>query len=129
MSFEVFFDGECPLCAREIRMLRRMDRSGAIRFTDIADPAFDPASVAPDVDRSALMARIHGRRADGTLVTGVDVFRELYAAVGFPRLVAMTRWPGIAHVLELGYRVFAKNRLWLTGRSADQCTADGRCAT
>ena len=28
--FEVFYDGECPLCVREIRMLRRLDRRGRI---------------------------------------------------------------------------------------------------
>ena len=39
--FEVFYDGECPLCMREIRMLRRMDRRGRIRFTDIAAPGLD----------------------------------------------------------------------------------------
>lgn len=30
---EVFFDGECPLCMREIRVLRRLDGKGHIRFT------------------------------------------------------------------------------------------------
>ncbi len=34
-AVEVFFDGECPLCMREIRMLRRLDRKDRIRFTDI----------------------------------------------------------------------------------------------
>ena len=34
----VLFDGECPLCAREISMLSRLDRGrGAIDFEDIAD--------------------------------------------------------------------------------------------
>ncbi len=38
--FEVFYDGDCPLCKREIGMLRRLDRRRWVRFTDIADPAF-----------------------------------------------------------------------------------------
>ena len=42
---EVFYDGECPLCVREIRMLRRMDRAGGILFTDIATPDFDASAV------------------------------------------------------------------------------------
>ena len=33
VDVEVFYDGDCPLCTREIRLLRRLDRRGRIRFT------------------------------------------------------------------------------------------------
>jgi predicted DCC family thiol-disulfide oxidoreductase YuxK len=115
---EVYYDGQCPLCLREMRMLRRLDKRGRIHFVDITDPGFDPAAVGIAWD--ALMSRIHARLPDGTVVEGVEVFRRLYAAVGFTRLAAVTRWPGLAQLLELGYRWFAKNRLRLTGRCADQ---------
>jgi predicted DCC family thiol-disulfide oxidoreductase YuxK len=62
------------------------------------------------------MDRIHGRLPDGTIVEGVEVFRRLYAAVGFGPVVALTRLPGVAHLLDLAYRWFARNRLRLTGR-------------
>lgn len=122
--FEVFFDGECPLCVREIRTLQRLDRSSRIRFTDIASPSFDARSLG--VAPSTLMARIHGRAlgggVTGELVEGVEVFRQLYAAVGLGPLVALTRLPGVRNALDAGYTLFAKNRLWLTGRSAEECT-------
>jgi predicted DCC family thiol-disulfide oxidoreductase YuxK len=117
-EIEVFHDGACPLCAREIRWLRRLDRRGRIRFTDIADPAFDPASVGLTFE--ALMARIHGRLPDGRIIEGVEVFRQLYAAAGFRRLAAVSRAPGLARLLDLGYWLFARNRLRLTGRCLDQ---------
>jgi predicted DCC family thiol-disulfide oxidoreductase YuxK len=118
VPFEVFFDGQCPLCRREIDLLRRLDRGrGKIRCTDIAGADFDPATLG--VDRATLMARIHGRLPDGRLVEGVEVFRQLYAAVGFGWLVAATRLPGISHLLDGAYGVFAKNRLRLTGRCND----------
>lgn len=120
-EFEVFYDGACPLCVREIRMLQRRDHAGRIGFVDIAAPDFDPDTVGVTWD--ALMARIHGRLPDGTLVEGVEVFRRLYAAVGFRRLVAATRWPGVSWLLDLAYRTFAKNRLRLTGRCADDACA------
>jgi len=116
-DIEPFYDGHCPLCAHEVRVLRRLDRRQRIRFVDIADEGFDAGSVG--VPWEALMDRIHGRLPDGTLVEGVEVFRRLYAAVGFGILVAPTRLPGIAQLLDLGYRWFAKNRLRLTGRCAD----------
>jgi len=112
---EVFYDGDCPLCVREIRMLQWLDRRREkIRFTDIASSSFDPASTG--LTFAELMDRIHGRLADGTPIEGVEVFRRLYAAVGFGPVVALTRLPLVSHALELGYRLFAKNRLRLTGR-------------
>ena len=111
---EVFFDGDCPLCLREIEILRWLDDAKRIRFTDIAAPGFDPASTG--LTMFDLMDKIHGRMPDGTRIEGVEVFRQLYGAVGFRRAVAVSRWPVIAHVLHLGYVFFAKNRLRMTGR-------------
>lgn len=111
---EVFFDGACPLCVREMSMLRRWDRKGRIRFTDIAASEFRAENLG--LTQDDLMARIHGRLPDGALIEGVEVFRRLYAAVGFRWLMPVTRLPGISHVLNWGYRVFARNRLKLTGR-------------
>ncbi len=120
---EVFFDGECPLCLREIKLLRRMDRNDRIRFTDIADPTFRPTEFGKT--NQEFMDEIQGRLPDGTWVTGVEVFRRLYAAVGLGPLVWLTRLPGISHGLEVGYRAFAKNRLRLTGRcNAGSCEVD-----
>ncbi|MCA9139333.1 MAG: DUF393 domain-containing protein [Planctomycetales bacterium] len=114
---EVFYDGECPLCLREIKLLRRLDRKHRIRFTDIADPLFSPARFG--MTMKDFMDEIQGRLHSGEWITGVEVFRRLYAAVGLKPVVALTRLPGISHGLEFGYRVFAKNRLRLTGRCDD----------
>jgi len=120
---EVFFDGACPLCRREIAMLRRWDRRGVIRFTDIAIPDFDPTPLGQT--QEALMAEIHGRLPDGTLIKGVEVFRRLYAAVGLGPLVLLTRLPVVSHALDWGYRRFARNRLKLTGRCpTGSCTIE-----
>ena len=113
-DIEVFFDGGCPLCVREIGLLRKWDRRGRIKFTDIDAPQF----VATDYGKSQddLMAQIYGRLPDGTWVRGVEVFRRLYAAVGLGPLVWVSRWPVISQLLGVGYAVFARNRLWITGR-------------
>lgn len=118
---EVFYDGDCPLCMREIRMLMRLDRAGAIRFTNIAAKDFDAAALG--LDASRLMERIHGRLPSGELIEGVEVFRRLYDAVGFHWLVRASRAPGLSQLLDFGYALFAKNRLRLTGRCHD-----GTCA-
>ncbi len=117
---EVFYDGECPLCLREIKLLRRLDRKHRIRFTDIADASFQPANYG--MTMRDFMDEIQGRLPSGKWITGVDVFRRLYAAVGLKPVIWLTRLAGISHGLEFGYRIFAKNRLRLTGRcDSDTC--------
>ncbi len=118
-EFEVFFDGDCPLCTREISWLKRLDRRGRIRFTDIASRNFDAAALG--VAHDQLMRQIHGRTAAGDWVVGVEVFRHLYEAVGFGVLVSATRLPIVRQGLDALYDVFAKHRLSLTGRCDDQC--------
>jgi predicted DCC family thiol-disulfide oxidoreductase YuxK len=125
-QIRVLFDGDCPLCAREIRFLDRLDRGrGRIRFEDIAAPGFDPA--VHGLEAGEAMRRIHGALPDGTLVEGMEVFRRAYAAVGLGWLLAPTRWPGLRRLADGAYRWFARNRLRLTGRECDtaQCRAGG----
>ena len=117
-AIEVFFDGACPLCRREIDMLKGQDRQRRLRTTDISDPAFDPRVVGKT--HAELMARMHGRLPDGTWVEGVEVFRRLYTVVGFGPIVWLTRLPGVSQLLDLGCSLFARHRLRLTGR----CTAE-----
>lgn len=120
-DIEVFFDGDCPLCRREIAMLQRRDRAQRIRFTDIAAAGFDAGALG--TDQATLMGRIHGRLPDGTWIDGVEVFRRLYTAVGLGWLVSLSRLPVLSRLVELAYDLFARHRLRLTGR----CAVDGSC--
>jgi len=123
-QIRVIHDGECPLCSREIRFLERRDRGlGRIQFEDLSRPDFDATEYGLDAAR--VMARIHGVLPDGSVVEGVEVFRRAYAAVGLGWLVAPTRWPGLRRLVDLAYRIFARNRLRWTGR-ASACDT-GRC--
>lgn len=83
-DIEVFYDGDCPLCGREIAMLRRLDRRQRIRFVDIAAPGFDASAMG--ASREALMARIHGRLPDGR---SSRVWR---CSAGFTRRWGSRRW-------------------------------------
>ena len=39
-DLEAFYDGACPLCLREVNLLRRLDRHNRVQFTDISSPSF-----------------------------------------------------------------------------------------
>ena len=124
-DLKLLYDGDCPLCSREVAMLRRRDARGRIEFEDIARPGFDPARYG--LDQRTVMARIHGVLPDGRVVEGMEVFRRAYGAVGLGWLLAPSRWPGIGRLFDAAYRSFARNRLRWTGRAAVACEA-GHCA-
>lgn len=117
---EVFFDGACPLCLREINLLRRRDKLKRIEFTDLSAAEFNPAPLGLTMEE--LLAAIHGRLPDGTIISGVEVFRRMYGAIGFGWLAAITRWPGVRQAADAAYWLFARNRMRFTGRCRDgQC--------
>lgn len=108
----VYFDGGCPVCAREIAVYRRLQPAhGAAAFVDVSQTEAAPAA---DLDHATALARLHVRLADGTLVSGARAFIALWRTT--PRL----RWVGIVaatpplpFLLELGYRGFLRLRpLW-----------------
>ena len=113
-EIRVLYDGDCPLCAREIAMLERRNTRGALRTQDIAAPDFDPSVYG--LDRERVMARIHGVLPDGRVVEGMEVFRRAYAAVGLGWLLAPSGWPVLGRLFDAAYAWFARNRLRLTGR-------------
>ena len=107
--FKMLYDGECPLCRREIRWLQRINRRGALAFEDISAPRFNAA--AYNKTQEELMSIIHGVLPDGSLVTKMDVFREAYCAVGLGWLIAPTRWPVLKQLFDLVYAAFARWRI------------------
>ena len=112
----LFFDGDCPLCKREVRFLQRLDRHQRLEFVDISAEGFSASAHGKTQD--ALMARMHARKPDGTWVDGVEVFRLAWMAIGLGWFVAPTRLPGISQILDRLYAWFARNRLRITGRCA-----------
>ncbi|UCD74264.1 MAG: DUF393 domain-containing protein [Phycisphaerales bacterium] len=125
MPFRLFFDGECPLCSREARFLKRLDwRRGRLEFVDITSEDFDATRYGRS--KADFVAVIHGLPADGPMVTGMEVFRRAYAAVGLGWVLAPTAWPVLRTACDQAYSWFARNRLRLTrrgGRCAGHCAA------
>lgn len=130
----LLYDGGCPLCLREVAILRRRDQRlqpGAPRlaFVDIDALDYNPAAHGGITYREA-MGRIHGLRADGTVLRDVEVFREAYRLVGLGWLYAPTAWPLLRPVVDGAYGLWARWRLPMTGRpELDQlcsCRAEAR---
>lgn len=111
----VFFDGACPICAREIALMKRMDQQRQLEFNDFSAVDYDTASI--DVSSAELGRIIHARWADGRVISGVEVFRAMWEAVGLGMLARLSRLFLIEPMVLRAYAWFARNRLRLTGRS------------
>jgi predicted DCC family thiol-disulfide oxidoreductase YuxK len=108
----VYFDGACPVCAREMSVYQRADGADALEFVDVA--RCGPAALGPSLSTDAALARLHVRLADGRLVSGAAAFAALWLSL--PRWAWAGRiasLPVILPALELAYRGFLKlRRLW-----------------
>lgn len=123
-KFILLYDGQCPLCSKEIRWLRQRDRNQVITFQDIHEPAFiDESPLALDT----LMAQIHGIDHKGNFLVGIDVFEVVYRMLGLNFLAAPLRWPLTRPVMKMLYWIFAKSRPLLALITEKSSCSDGKC--
>ena len=104
-SLQVWFDGNCPLCLREIALMRRLDWNGAIVFTDAAQPS----AVCP-LDRKELLERFHASE-DGVMLSGAAAFAAMWRAIPLLKPLGWAaRSPVILAALEVFYLRFLRVR-------------------
>lgn len=104
-TLTVWYDGGCPLCLREIALMRRWDRAKRIHFVDLTDP-----TQACPLDRQLLLDRFHARQ--GTMLyDGAAAFAAMWRVIPALRpLGELARLKPVLWVLEAGYRQFLRVR-------------------
>ncbi|GAA0283231.1 DUF393 domain-containing protein [Alteraurantiacibacter aestuarii] len=99
---KVWHDGACPLCQREIAIMRRLDRGGNIDFIDAAQA--DDASCP--LSREDLLARFHAME-NGQLLSGAAAFAAMWRAIPVLRPFGLlARWRPMLSVMEAIYLRF-----------------------
>ncbi|MBW4680524.1 MAG: DUF393 domain-containing protein [Microcoleus vaginatus WJT46-NPBG5] len=137
-QIELLYDGQCPLCLREVNFLQKRDAGrGLVAFVDIADDGYTPEAHG-GVDFETAMGRIHAVLPDGTVIKNVEVFRRVYEILGMGWIYAATKLPVIGAIVDKLYEIWADYRLSLTGRpnlativkdrqKRMECETQGRC--
>ena len=106
-TLTVWHDGACPLCQREIALMRRLDRRGAIRFVDAAGP--DAAASCP-LDPATMLERLHAEE-DGRMLSGAAAFAAMWRVLPMLRPLGLAaRNPLVLRVLEKLYVRFLRFR-------------------
>ncbi|MEM1411007.1 MAG: DUF393 domain-containing protein [Pseudomonadota bacterium] len=101
----VWYDSACPLCLREIGLMRRLDRRQAIRFVDVHEGLGCP------LDEETLLARFHAQEQGEGVVSGAEAFAAMWRAIPLLRplgLLARNRF--VLAGLERAYVVFLRFR-------------------
>jgi predicted DCC family thiol-disulfide oxidoreductase YuxK len=83
---------------------------------DISSGEFDPARYGLTGEQA--LRQIHGVLPSGQVISGMEVFRQAYGAVGWGWLVRPTAWPIFRPLFDRAYSWFARNRLRIARRSS-----------
>ena len=101
----VYYDGDCPLCSKEIGFYKTFKGADAIRWVDLRKAP--SGLIETNLDRDAALERFHVRTPDGVLYSGGAAFAHMWSVL--PALAVpgrlMRLWP-FSVLLEAAYRTF-----------------------
>ena len=112
----LYYDGNCPLCLREIRALQKL-RDDGLQLVDVH--SYEPAPGEPT--RESMLLRLHLRAADGSWLSGVDATVQAWSHTRSGFLFRPLRWPLLAPLADRAYDYWARRRF-------DGLYCDGACA-
>ncbi|MDP9524502.1 thiol-disulfide oxidoreductase DCC family protein [Pseudomonas putida] len=107
----LYFDGACPLCAREVAFLRRRSTAAKLILIDIDGDDFDPRLLGLTIEQ--LRSCLHARFANDQWVTGLDATLWSWRAAGVGLWAAPLSWRPLRPLLSFVYRLFCLLRLGL----------------
>ena len=111
----IFFDGDCPICKREVVFLQSRNKNSYLNFIDINSSEFGHY-VNYGITYKQAMERIYALKDDCSLIRDIEVFQEAYNLIGLGWIYAPTKIPIFDKLIELIYGIWAKYRLKLTFR-------------
>jgi predicted DCC family thiol-disulfide oxidoreductase YuxK len=113
LKHTVLYDGDCPLCTFQMRVITWLDWFNAIIVIPIADPR--AAEIAPEIKREDLMEAIHCVAKNGKIYRGARCIRFIGMRMPLAVPFALILWiPGIIYLAEIVYRWVSRNRLVLS---------------
>ena len=76
---DVYFDGQCPLCRREISFYRKLNAKGEINWINIESEGFEKSKTG--IEKEALKARLHVVKDNKEVFTGGYAFLQLWSSI------------------------------------------------
>ena len=105
----VFYDGQCPLCDREISFYKRRKGSESVNWTDVN--RLGDEELAPRLTKAQALSRFHVQTFDGRIISGGEAFANVWAALpGFRLLGKLFQIQPFLWLLNNLYWIFLKFR-------------------
>ena len=111
----LFYDGNCPICLREIQILDRWKDQG-LKLVDIHAP--EMRSHAGNFTSNELLSVLHLKAAENIWLKGLDATERAWRHTPFGWLFAPLRWPYIQIVADYVYYRWAGRRACRLGYSS-----------
>jgi len=102
----LFYDGQCPLCAREIRTLRKLQRGNLI-FADIHEQQGETGNIP---SHEQLLRRLHLMAWTGEWVVGLRANVRAWSHTPYGFLFKPLLWPGVFSIASKVYGLWADRR-------------------
>ncbi|MEE4659091.1 MAG: DCC1-like thiol-disulfide oxidoreductase family protein [Halieaceae bacterium] len=114
----LYYDGNCPLCMREVRLLSRIADSGLalVNLHEVPDQPGTPT-------RLEKLSTLHMLSREGQWLTGVDATVRAWAHTRWGFFFKVLRWPLLGPVADRVYAYWARkrySRLYGCGECAGQ---------
>ena len=118
------YDGHCRFCTQQAKRLRRIVGPNKLETRSFQEPG--ALEAFPGVSFDACMKRMHVVTPEGRVYAGMESVARLVATVPILGLFAYLYYvPGIRQLSELLYRLIARYRYRLAGKTA--CDPGGTC--
>jgi predicted DCC family thiol-disulfide oxidoreductase YuxK len=119
---QVFYDGHCVLCSREIQYYRKQPGADKIEWIDIMSEGFKPLDHGLDPQR--IHARFHVKKS-GQIFEGVDGFQLIWKELKIFRILEWASQTSLTRsLMNFGYDLFVKIRPYLPRKAEANCSTD-----
>ena len=105
-ALTIWYDGACPLCIREIALMKRLDRAERINFVDLTR-----ADTACPLDRTLMLSRFHATTREGETLSGAAAFAAMWREIPILQPIGLAaRNRLVLALLEGAYLLFLRIR-------------------
>jgi len=101
----LFYDGRCPLCMREVRLLQRI-ADDKLALCDLHSRTEQPG----EPTRLLMLSTLHLQTGSGDWLTGVDATVRAWSHTRWGFLFQVLRWPLIGPLADRVYQYWARRR-------------------
>ena len=85
-NLTVYFDGDCPMCSREVSLYKKQKGAADISWIDATKVPLD--SLPSNVTREALLEKLHVSDKEGNFYIGGNAFLKLWENLTYFRVLS-----------------------------------------